>query len=347
MTVNRKVVLASRPEGAPVPANFRMEEAPMPQVAEGEMLVRVCALSMEPALRGWLDDNDKNYFEPIPIGGTLVGPAVAQVVESRLEGYAPGDFMFGLTGWEDYSIASKDTVLLQKLNVAPDVPLTYYVGVLGGSGLTAIVGLEQIGKIKPGETVAISAGVGAVGHIAAQYAKHIGCRVVGIVGGADKARFAREVVGYDAVVDYKGATSLEAAIREACPEGVDVYFDNVGGETLDAMLNNMKTFGRVICCGMIASYNCSDTPPALYNAWQIVARELTLKGFLLYSYNDVLPAALETNLEGLRAGWLKYAEHKKVGLANAADLFCELMGGKTVGKSVLEMDGPASAPAEG
>lgn len=340
MTVNRKVVLASRPDGAPVPANFRLEEGPVPEIGDGEMLVRIRAISMEPAIRGWLDDNDKNYFDPIPVGGTLLAPSMGQVVASKLEGFRPGDFMRGLMGWEDYSIANKDTVLLQKLDIAPDMPLTYYVGALGGSGLTSIVGLDQVARVQPGETVVISAGVGAVGHVAAQYAKHRGCRTVGIVGGPDKARFARDEIGYDAVVDYKSVPDLEAAIAAACPEGVDVYFDMVGGPTLDAMLNNMKTFGRIACCGMISGYNDSDNPPPLYNSWQIVARELELKGFLLYSYNDYLPGALATNLEGLRSGWLKFHEHKKVGLANAADLFCELMSGRTVGKSVLEMDLP-------
>lgn len=339
MTVNRKVVLASRPDGAPVPANFRLEEEPMPEIAEGQALVRVRAISMEPAIRGWLDDNDKNYFEPIAIGGTLLALSMGQVVASKLEGYAPGDYVRGMFGWEDYSVVGKDTVLLQKFDVAPDMPLTYYVGALGGSGQTAVVGLDQIGRAKAGDTVAISGAVGAVGHVAVQYAKKLGCHVVGIVGGTDKAKIAREL-GCDAVVDYKASPDLEAAIRDAAPEGIDVYFDGVGGPMLDAMFNNMKTFGRIICCGMISGYNDSDNPPGLYNAWQIVARELELKGFLLYSYSEFLPAALATNLDGLRSGWLKTIEHKKVGIANAADLFCELMSGRTVGKSVLEMDLP-------
>ena len=183
MAVNRKVVLASRPHGNPVPANFRLEQAPMPVIAEGEVLVRLRAISMEPAIRGWLDDNDKNYFDPIAIGGTMRALSVGQVAESRLEGFAPGDFVRGLFGWEDYTVANRDTVLFDKIDVAPDMPITYYVGVLGGSGETAIVGLDQIGRAKAGDTVAISAAVGAVGHVAVQYARRIGCRVVGIVGG--------------------------------------------------------------------------------------------------------------------------------------------------------------------
>ncbi|MEZ5742994.1 MAG: NADP-dependent oxidoreductase [Sphingomonadaceae bacterium] len=339
MTVNRKVVLASRPDGNPVPENFRMEEEPKPQIEDGQALVRVRAISMEPAIRGWLDDNDKNYFDPIPIGGTLRALSIGQIVESRLEGYEPGDFVRAMIGWEDYTVVDKDTILLQKFDVSDDMPISYYVGALGGSGLTAIVGLDQIGRAKAGETVAISATVGAVGHVAAQYAKHLGCRVVGVAGGPEKAKIAREL-GCDAVIDYKATDNLEAAIAEAAPEGIDVYFDGVGGELLDAMLNNMKTFGRVICCGMISGYNDSDNPPPLYNAWQIVARELELKGFLLYTYHDSLPEALAKTNAGLREGWLKPIENKRVGLANAAELFCELMSGKTIGKSVLEMDLP-------
>ncbi|MGE3747031.1 MAG: zinc-binding dehydrogenase [Sphingomonadaceae bacterium] len=279
MPVNRQVVLASRPNGEPVPSNFRLQNGVMPQPKEGEMLVRVRAISMEPAIRGWLDDNDKNYFEPLPIGAVMRAPSMGQVIQSNLPGFVPGDYVRGLMGWEDYTIADKDTILLQKLDVAEDMPITYYVGALGGSGLTSIVGLDVIGRIKPGETVMISAAVGAVGHVAAQYAKHKGCRVVGIVGSASKAEVALDRIGYDAVVNYREATDLEQAIREACPEGVDVYYDNVGGPTLDAMLNNMKTFGRIICCGMVSSYNCSDNPPPLYNMWQVVARELEMKGF--------------------------------------------------------------------
>lgn len=339
MSVNRKIVLASRPDGAPRPENFRQEEEPIPEIGEGEALVRVRAISMEPAIRGWLDDNDKNYFDPIPLGGTLRALSLGQIVASKLDGFKPGDFVRGMIGWEDYSVVNKDTVLLQTVEIAPDMPVPYYVGALGGSGLTAIVGLDQIGRARAGNTVVISAAVGAVGHVAVQYAKHLGCRVVGIVGGPDKAAVAREI-GCDAVVDYKSSPDLEAAIREAAPEGVDVYFDGVGGPMLDAMFNNMNTFGRIICCGMISGYNSSDNPPPLYNAWQIVARELELKGFLLYSYSEYLPAALATLHEGVRSGWLKVVENKKVGIANAADLFCELMSGRTVGKSVLDMDLP-------
>ncbi|WP_164844020.1 NADP-dependent oxidoreductase [Croceicoccus ponticola] len=343
MLQNRKVVLASRPDGNPKEDNFRIETGEAAEPGPGEMLVRVRAISMEPAIRGWLDDNDKNYFEPIPIGGTLMALSMGQVVKSNLEGYDPGDFVRGLMGWEDYTIVNADTVLLTKLDIAADMPLTYYVGVLGGSGQTPIVGLDVIGRMKPGETVVMSAAVGAVGHIGAQYAKHKGCRVVGIAGGPEKCRIALDEMGYDAVIDYKSTDDLDAAIREACPEGVDIYYDNVGGPTLDAMFNNMNTFGRIVCCGMIAGYNRADDPPPLYNAWQIVTRELELKGFLLYSYGEHLDAALETNIDGLRSGWLNYRENKMVGIANAPRLFCELMSGRTVGKSVLEMDLPERA----
>lgn len=342
MTANRRVVLASRPRGVPVPENFRIEPAPLREIGEGELLVRLRVISMEPAIRGWLDDNDKNYFDPIPLGGCMRALSLGQVVASHLPGYAPGDYVRGLFDWEDYTVATAETVLLHKVEVAPDMPLTYYVGVLGGSGQTAVVGLEQIGRMRPGETVAISAAVGAVGHVAVQYAKHVGCRVVGIVGGPDKARIAREL-GCDAVVDYKAATDLEAAIRLAAPEGIDVFLDGVGGALLDAMLNCMNTFGRIACCGMIAGYNDADNPPPLTNAWQIVARELELKGFLLYSYAPFLPAALAANLAGLREGWMRTLEHKRVGLAEAGALFCELMGGRTTGKTVLELE--AEIPA--
>ncbi len=337
MTVNRRIVLKAHPNGVPVPADFAMDEVEVRPLQDGEILIRNHFFSMEPAIRGWLDGK-ANYFAPLLIGDPIRCPTIGKVVESRHPDFQPGDTVRGLNNWEDYSILNKDTILLEKVNPAPGMPLSYYVGPLGGSGLTAYVGLHDIGQIKAGETVVISAGVGAVGSVASQVAKLRGCRVVGIVGGTDKAKIALETMGYDAVIDYKNCSDLAAAIRETCPEGVDVYFDNVGGPTLDAMLINMKTFGRVIGCGMIAGYNNQDAPPPIFNMWELVSRQLMMKGFLLFAYADSIPAALKQLEAWIASGEIKVIENKMVGLANAPVLFSDLMGGRTIGKSVLEVD---------
>ena len=337
MSVNRQIVLASRPHGEPRPSDFSLGQATVPQPGEGELLVRNRYFSMEPATRGWLDDNDKNYFEPLKIGQAIRSIAMGEVVASNNPHYAVGDMVRGLLAWEEYSIASDDTILIEKMAITPGVSPSYYLGALGGSGETAYVGLHQIGHIQPGETVVVSAATGGVGHIVGQVARLHGCRTIGIVGSAEKARIATEVLGYDETINYREQPDLIAAMKAVCPDGADVFFDNVGGPTFDAMLMSMKPMGRIVCCGMIASYNNSDDPPPIVNIWQVVARQLTIKGFLLYSYVDHIPHALAT-LEGwVRSGELTVLENKKIGLEATPELFCDLLSGRTTGKSLIEL----------
>ena len=301
------------------------------------MLVRNLYFSLEAAIRGWLDGK-ANYFEPIPLGGAIRGPSVAKVVTSRLEGFHEGDIIFGLHHWEDYSLSDANTILLSKLDPAPDLPLSYYSGGLGGSGHTAYVGLHDIGKIQSGDTVVISAAAGATGSMATQIAKLCGCKVVGIVGGDDKAQLITEQLGADAAINYKTCGDLGAAVMEACPEGVDVYFDNVGGKTLDAMLSCMNTFGRIIGCGMISDYNDQDNPTPIYNMWKLVEKELTLKGFLLYTYMEQVPAASAQLHEWVRAGKITVLENITEGLPKAGWAYSEMMRGATIGKNLVAMD---------
>ena len=283
-------------------------------------------------------DLDKpNYLPPIEIGAAIRAPSLGVVVESRHPGFAPGDYARGLNYWETYSTLSDSTILLEKVEVAPDVPLSYYVGALGGSGLTAYVGLHDIGRMQHGDTVVISAAVGAVGGVAGQVAKRRGCRVVGLVGSAEKARTATEQLGFDVAINYRDTSDLAAAVRTACPNGVDIYFDNVGGATLDAMLTTMNVHGRIVACGMIAGYNQQDTPPPVYNMWEMVSRQLEMKGFLLFAYPDAIPPARAQLESWIREGSFKVLEYKREGLENAGLLFSELMSGKTIGKTVLEL----------
>ena len=334
---NRQVVLKSHPNGVPLPEDFELVEGVTPEIGEGQMLVRNLYFSLEAAIRGWLDGK-ANYFEPIPLGGAIRGPSVAKVVASRLEGFHEGDIIFGLHHWEDYSLSDANTILLSKLDPAPDLPLSYYSGGLGGSGHTAYVGLHEIGKIQAGDTVVISAAAGATGSMATQIAKLRGCRVVGIVGGDDKAELITHQLGADAAINYKTCGDLAAAVMAACPEGVDVYFDNVGGKTLDAMLSCMNTFGRIIGCGMISDYNDQDSPTPIYNMWKLVEKELTLKGFLLYTYMEQVPAASAQLHEWVRAGKITVLENITEGLPKAGWAYSEMMRGATIGKNLVAMD---------
>ena len=336
MTSNKQVVLKRRPQGVPLADDFAVVEAALTPLESGELRIRNRFFSMEPAIRGWLDDKP-NYLPPIGLGEPIRAPSMGVVVESRHPQFAPGDMVRGLNHWETYSTLADSTILLEKVEVAPDVPLSYYVGALGGSGLTAYVGLHDIGRMRSGETVVISAAVGAVGGVAGQIAKRRGCRVIGLVGSADKARIATEELGFDVAINYRETGDLAAAVREVCPDGVDIYFDNVGGAMLDAMLTTMNVHGRIVACGMIAGYNQQDQPPPVYNLWEMVSRQLEMKGFLLFAYPDAIPPARAQLEAWVREGRFKVLEHKREGLENAGLLFSELMSGKTVGKTVLEL----------
>lgn len=335
--INRQVILRAHPNGIPLPSDFDLVKGSIPTPGEGQMLVQNLYFSLEAAIRGWLDGK-ANYFEPIPLGGAIRGPSVARVVESNLEGFETGEIIFGLHHWEDYSLSDANTILLSKLQPREGFPLSYYSGALGGSGQTAYVGLHAIGKIKTGETVVVSAAAGATGSMACQIAKQRGCRVVGIVGSEQKAQLVMSELGADAVVNYKDCSDLVAAIGAVCPEGVDVYYDNVGGTTLNAVLQCMNTFGRVIGCGMISDYNNADNPTPIYNMWKLVEKELTMKGFLLYTYMDHVPEAMDQLHDWVASGDIKVLENITEGLPNAGRAYSDMMKGATIGKNLVKVD---------
>ncbi len=334
---NRQVVLKSHPNGIPQPTDFELTDAETPTPGPGQMVVRNLYFSLEAAIRGWLDGK-ANYFEPIPLGGAIRGPSVARVVESNLDGYEAGEIIFGLHHWEDYSLSDANTILLSKLQPREGIPLSYYSGGLGGSGQTAYVGLHEIGKIQSGDTVLISAAAGATGSMACQIARLRGCTVIGIVGSEDKARLITEELGAHGAINYKTEDDLVAAIQKACPNGVDVYYDNVGGRTLDAALACMNTFGRVIGCGMISDYNNQDNPTPIYNMWKLVEKELTMRGFLLYTYMDQVPAAMDQLHDWVAAGDIRILENVTEGIANAGYAYSEMMKGATIGKNLVKVD---------
>lgn len=337
MSVNRRIILHTHPDGVPKPTDFAMIEQAVPQPGPGEMLVRNRYFSMEPAIRGWLDGKD-NYFAAIPLGGVIRGPTLGEVITSNHPGFKPGDHVWGLNQWEDFSILSDQTILLEKLDISPDIPLSHYVGALGPSGLTAYVGLHDVGRIKAGETVVISAAAGAVGSVAGQIARLRGARVVGLAGSDEKAAILTDRLGFHAAINYRAVSDLGAAVTNVCPDGVDIYFDNVGGRTLDAMLPRMRDFGRVICCGMISDYNNQAAPTPVHNLWQVVAKQLTLRGFLLFSHMETLPQARHDLRQWAADGKLVALENVTHGIANAPACFSRLMAGETVGKTVLAVD---------
>lgn len=338
---NRRIVLARRPHGTPEPGDFRLEEAACPAPGEGQMLVRNRVLAIDPAIRGFLDDRP-SYMPPVALGETIRGMALGEVVESRLPGYAPGDIVRALAGWEEYGLLDAQALGLEKCAIADRGQLSLHMGTLGPSGLTAYVGLFAIGAIRPGETVAISAATGAVGNVAGQIARLSGCRVVAVVGGPAKAALARDL-GFDAVVDRLAPGDMGAKIAAAAPEGVDVYFDNVGGEILDAMLLHLKERGRVVVCGMIADYDHADNPYPIRNLWQILVKRATMRGFLTYEYPEFLGVAAERIGGWVRDGALRPLENVTQGLENAPGAFVRLMRGETTGKTVVCLDGGREA----
>ena len=338
---NRQVVLASRPAHAPEPANFDVVTATVPEPGPGEALVRNLYLSMEPAIRARLDGVE-TYMPPIEIGEPIQSPSVGRVVRSNNPRFAEGDVLFGFTNWEDYSVFSDETLLLEQLKPEDGVPLSYYVGPLGGSGTTAWVGLHDVGRLQDGETVVVSAAAGGVGSVAGQIARIRGCRVVGLVGSDEKAAVIKDRLGFDEAINYRRVDDLAAAVRDACPDGVDLYYDNVGGATLDAMLLTMKTYGRVVACGMMSGYNSQDQPPPVSHLWEVVARQLRMEGFLLWTYAASISTALEQLHGWVRAGELVVLENVTHGLDRAGEAFCHLMAGSTTGKTLVELDEPAT-----
>lgn len=335
-TVNRRVVLARRPKGAPVPDDFRLETAPLPQPGDGQLLLRTLWLSLDPYMRGRMSDAP-SYSPPVAIGGVIVGGTVSRVVESRHADFRPGDLVMGYTGWQDHAIS--DGVGLRKLPPGT-APLSHALGVLGMPGFTAYMGLLDVGAPKPGETVAVAAATGAVGSVVGQIAKIKGCRAVGIAGGPDKCRYAVETLGFDACIDHR-ATDFPQQLAAACPKGIDVYFENVGGHVLDAVLPLMNMRGRIPVCGMIAQYNAAgpaldlDRRPALLRA--ILVKRLRVQGFLIFDYEPRFGEFLAAMAAWLKQGRIKYREDVVEGLENAPAAFIGLLEGRNFGKLLVRV----------
>ena len=337
MTMNQQIVLDNRPQGAAVASNFKLQSVELPELQDGEVLVRHRFLSLDPYMRGRMNDS-KSYTAPQPLGEVMGGGTVGEVVQSRAAHFKPGDQVVGMGGWQTYSIVPANAPgLLRKVDTT-HVPLSHYLGAVGMPGVTAWYGLVKIIEPQAGQTMVVSAATGAVGSAFAALAKARDCRVVGIAGGPEKCEYAVKELGFDACIDYKlhaDAASLSRALKEACPQGIDGYFENVGGMVLDAVLLRMNAFGRIALCGMIAGYDGQPMPMA-YPALLLTNR-LKIQGFIVSEHMEVWPAALQELGTLVGTGKLRPRESIAEGLEAAPEAFIGLLKGKNFGKQLVRV----------
>jgi NADPH-dependent curcumin reductase CurA len=324
----RRVVLARRPPAEPAEAEFRIEQAPMPEPGPREVLVRNIYMSLDPYMRGRMRDA-ASYAAPVGIGEVMTGGTVGEVVKSNHPAFSVGDIVEDRLGWQEYAIGGGP--LMRKVD-ASLAPISTANGVLGMPGMTAYFGLFDVGQPKAGETVVVSAASGAVGQIVGQLAKIAGCRAVGVAGGPKKCAFVKDTLGFDDCIDYKAAKDLTGAVKAACPNGVDVYFDNVGGQVSDAVFLNLNFWARVDLCGSISQYNASapELGPRLLGLF--VGRRVNMRGFIVWDFNGKYPPAMRQMGEWVRSGRIKYKEDIVEGIENAPRAFIGLLRGENFGK---------------
>jgi NADPH-dependent curcumin reductase len=328
---NRRVVLASRPVGWVSEQNFRLESAPLPQPAAGEVLVKNLWLSLDPYMRGRMNEG-KSYAAKQEIGEVMIGGTVGEVVESKNPKFAAGDKVLGMLGWQQYGLS--DGKGLNKID-ASRVPMSAYLGVLGMPGVTAWVGLLDICQPKAGETVVVSAASGAVGSVAGQIAKLKGCRAIGIAGGRQKCDYVVKDLGFDACVDYKAGT-LNEDLKAAVPGGIDCYFENVGGEILDAVLRRMNPFSRIAVCGLVSQYNATE-PYGVKTFQSILTNRIKVQGFIVSDRMELWAKALPELVGWVATGKIKYRESVTQGLENAPKALIGLLKGENFGKQLVKL----------
>lgn len=333
---NTQIRLASRPSGWVTADNFTLTEEAVLQPADGEVLVRNIYMSVDPYMRGRMNDV-KSYIPPFQVGEVLQAGVVGQVVESRFDGLKEGDLVTGMLGWENYSVS--DGRLVRQIPSGA-VPLSYHLGILGMPGMTAYIGLMKIAAAKPGDTVFVTAASGAVGSVVGQLARIHGCRVAGSAGSDDKVALLTDEFGYDAGFNYKTCESLPDAVREACPKGVDVLFENVGGDIFEAVLWNMRDYGRVALCGMISDYNMEDPQPGPRGMMLIIGRRLSIRGFIVSDHPKWCEEYVKKAIGWLKEGKLSYRESIAEGLENAPQAFIDLLKGRNVGKQIVQLADP-------
>ena len=329
---NKEIRLASRPAGVPTLENFQFVETEAPQPADGEVLVRLLYLSVDPYLRGRMREG-KSYIEPFEVGQVIKNSAVGEVIESRSPKFQPGDLVTGMFGWRLYDVAKAETLM----KVVPGVSPTTALGVLGATGLTAYFGLLDVGQPKEGETVLVSGAAGAVGIVVCQIAKLKGCRVVGIAGSDEKNEYLRSELGIDEAINYKTTENMFAALKEACPNGIDVYFDNVGGEVSDAVMPLINDFARIVICGQISMYNSDKPPVGPRPQPSLLIHKATMRGFIITQYANRFVEGVTQLAQWFMSGKLKHAETIVEGFDNTPQAFIGLFSGENLGKQVVKI----------
>ncbi len=330
---NKQVRLSSRPSGWVTPDNFELTEATTGEPGDGEVLVRNIFLSVDPYMRSRMNDI-KSYIPPFQIGEVLQAAVVGQVVASNFDAIAEGDFVMGMLGWENYSIC--DGRLLRKLPQS-SAPLSWHLGILGMPGMTAYVGLMKIAEAKAGEQVFVTAASGAVGSVVGQLARIHDCRVAGSAGSDQKVALLREEFGYHAAFNYKTSTMLPASVKKACPDGVDVLFENVGGEILEAVLWHMRDYGRIALCGMISDYNEQEPQPGPRGMMLMIGRRLSMRGFIVTDHPDACEEYVGKAIGWISDGKLKYRETVAEGIESAAQAFIDMLKGGNTGKQIVQL----------
>jgi hypothetical protein len=337
MTTNQQIHLVSRPTAEAVAENFKLIESDLPDLKDGQVLVRHHFLSLDPYMRGRMNDA-KSYAVPQPLNAVMQGGTVGEIVASKNAAYVVGDKVVGFGGWQQFSVVDAATPgVLRKVDTS-HVPLSAYLGAVGMPGVTAWYGLTQICKASPGKTIVVSAASGAVGSAVGQLAKARGCRAVGIAGGADKCGYVVDELGFDACIDYKAhkdPKALYEALKDATPDGVDGHFENVGGAVFDAVLARMNAFGRIALCGMISGYDGEPIP--LKQPQLILTNRLTVEGFIVSEHMQFWPEALTELGTMVATGKLKYRESVAQGLAAAPEAFLGLLKGRNFGKQVVKL----------
>ncbi|MGK9174949.1 NADP-dependent oxidoreductase [Yokenella regensburgei] len=334
---NRRWLLASRPKGAPVADNFRLEDTPIANPEEGQVLLRTVYLSLDPYMRGRMSDAP-SYSPPVAIGDVMCGATVSRVVQSRHADFQEGEWVLGYSGWQDYEIS--DGKGLVKLGAHPDHP-SWALGILGMPGFTAYMGLMDIGQPQSGETLVVAAATGPVGATVGQIGKIKGCRVVGVAGGAEKCRHAVEVLGFDACIDHR-ADDFAAQLASACPQGIDIYFENVGGAVFDAVLPLLNTSARIPLCGLVSGYNSTELPAGPDRVPLLMAtllkKRIRLQGFIInQDYGHRIDEFQQEMSGWIADGKIHYREHITEDLESAPDAFIGMLAGKNFGKAVIRV----------
>jgi len=330
---NRKIVLAARPDGFPQDSDFECIQCPIEELAEDEFLVQAKFLSVDPYMRGRMSDAP-SYADPVEIGQVMVGESVGQIVQSRNKKFPEGSYVSGMFGWQEFAISKARGVRRIDPQVAP---ISTALHVLGMPGLTAYFGLKDVGRAQAGETVVVTGAAGAVGSVVGQLAKIQGCRAVGIAGSNEKLEYMTAELGFDDGFNYKQTSEYSRAVKELCPDGVDVFFDNVGGPISDGVFTRLNVGARVAICGQISQYNAQEHPtgPRLFG--QLIVKRATVKGFLVLDYFDRFREALQQLTEWHQAGKLICRERMTQGIENAPRAFMEMMQGANIGKQLVKI----------